>query len=262
MIEQSPISFDRVAIEYDRTRWVPQSLIDKFVNKLIQEVPISRKSRTLEIGVGTGRLAIPLSRHGYKVLGIDISLPMLMQAKQKLIKETNPLYLLRADAKFLPIRKKTFDLCLFAHILHLLEGWKAILGNIELLLDRRNIVNAGLFVKWHELEPFRLYWDAIRNGKPDRVGAKNPQEIIRFLQDIKGYHWKQFEFAQSAGTSSWIDAFGLLKEQIFSSQWRIPNDQHQAALKLVEEKLEEKKDQIFELEAHCIIDLFRLEAED
>ena len=44
--------------------------------------------KALELGVGTGRVAIPLAKAGIRVVGIDNSVHMLRVAREKLAKET------------------------------------------------------------------------------------------------------------------------------------------------------------------------------
>ncbi|MFQ5977412.1 MAG: class I SAM-dependent methyltransferase [Candidatus Heimdallarchaeota archaeon] len=254
------ISFDRIAEDYDRTRWIPSNLSDGFINRLSQEVPLG--SRILEIGVGTGRLAIPLSHLDYEVLGVDISMLMLNIARQKTKKNEKILHLLQADATHLPIKEKTLDLCLFVHILHLIRDWKKAIDIGERLLRNHSIVNASLFVAWHDLKPFRVYWDGIESKRSEHIGAKNAEEVIRYMKDSKGYLWKRYEFTRNAGTTSWKDAIGVIQEKSFSSQWRIPDDQHQTALELVKENETSFKRQIFQLEARCVIDLFKMAPND
>lgn len=250
------ISFDRIAEDYDRTRWIPPNLRDEFINRLTQEVSLG--SRILEIGIGTGRLAIPLSYLDYEVLGIDISVLMLSKARQKIRKNKKYLHLLQADATQLPIREKTLDLCLFVHVLHLLKDWKKAIDNGESLLRNYSIVNASLFVAWHDLKPFRLYWNSVESKRSEHIGAKNTEEVIKYMKDSKDYFWKRYEFKRNAGIASWKDAIGLIQEKSFSSQWRIPDDQHQAALELVKEKGKSCKRETFRLEARCVIDLFKM----
>ena len=58
----------------------------------------------LELGAGTGRIAIPLARAGVKVVGIDRSEPMLARARQRVkrAKLQRMLRLVRGDIRFLP----------------------------------------------------------------------------------------------------------------------------------------------------------------
>lgn len=53
-----------------------------------KETALQSGNKALELGVGTGRVAIPLAKAGVKIVGIDNSVHMLRVAKEKLAKET------------------------------------------------------------------------------------------------------------------------------------------------------------------------------
>jgi len=53
-----------------------------------KELALQHGNRALELGVGTGRVAIPLARAGIMIVGIDNSVHMLRVARAKLTKET------------------------------------------------------------------------------------------------------------------------------------------------------------------------------
>jgi ubiquinone/menaquinone biosynthesis C-methylase UbiE len=53
-----------------------------------RELAIQSGKKALELGVGTGRVAIPLAKAGITVVGIDNSVHMLRVAREKLAKET------------------------------------------------------------------------------------------------------------------------------------------------------------------------------
>jgi len=54
-----------------------------------RELALQSGKKALELGVGTGRVAIPLAKAGITVVGIDDSVHMLRIAKEKLAKETD-----------------------------------------------------------------------------------------------------------------------------------------------------------------------------
>ena len=66
----------------------------------------------LELGVGTGRIAIPAAAMGNDVTGVDLNLPMLNRARQKSAGAplAGKLTLIEADMSKLDLRKKDFDL--------------------------------------------------------------------------------------------------------------------------------------------------------
>jgi ubiquinone/menaquinone biosynthesis C-methylase UbiE len=85
----------------------------------------------LDVGVGTGRFALPLSEKGLQIVGVDISAPMKQQAKRKGLRD-----LLRADARRLPFRNHTFDTVLIVHLLHLVDDWISVVHEIGRVSSR------------------------------------------------------------------------------------------------------------------------------
>src|SRR6266508_4204843 len=68
------LSFDRVAPIYDETRGLPPRILSRVLGVLVDEL---RGKRVLEVGVGTGRFAVPLQKSGIDLIGIDISHAMV-----------------------------------------------------------------------------------------------------------------------------------------------------------------------------------------
>ncbi|MBK5228563.1 MAG: class I SAM-dependent methyltransferase [Actinobacteria bacterium] len=69
------VSFDRAAGYYDGTRSLTPEAQQAVTDLLAGE--LSGTGPTLEIGVGTGRIALPLHRAGTRITGIDLSRPMI-----------------------------------------------------------------------------------------------------------------------------------------------------------------------------------------
>src|SRR5581483_9443570 len=83
--EQRSFSFDPVANHYDATRGYPQEVSRKLAEALDQTVGGDAQTRFVEVGVGTGRIAIPLAALGCQYTGIDISEKMLGRLCGKLL---------------------------------------------------------------------------------------------------------------------------------------------------------------------------------
>jgi len=66
----------------------------------------------LELGCGTGRVAVPLAQAGYEVTGIDASEPMLCRARRKLTQSGATVTLVQADCRTF-ILNRMFRLILF-----------------------------------------------------------------------------------------------------------------------------------------------------
>ena len=105
-------AFDRIAPVYDRTRG---SLDDVTADALTAVFRQEGSRQILEIGVGTGRIAAPLRRRGLRVIGLDPSRAMLVQARSKGVPDA-----LQGRAEHLPLRDRSVDVAFLAHVLHLL----------------------------------------------------------------------------------------------------------------------------------------------
>lgn len=80
-MSEGSVSFDRAAEYYDRTRVTDPEALEETLGLLERE--LGGRGRLLEIGVGTGALAVPLSERGHHVVGVDISPAMLAQLRKK-----------------------------------------------------------------------------------------------------------------------------------------------------------------------------------
>ena len=117
-------SFDRVAEVYDETRGLPADISAEIASgmaKIFRDVGTA--PRVLEIGIGTGRMAVPLAAMGVRVAGIDISPKML----KLLLEKRRDLDVMLAEAMRPPLRPGSFDGVLFVHILHLVPDAEATL---------------------------------------------------------------------------------------------------------------------------------------
>jgi SAM-dependent methyltransferase len=112
------VSFDRASEFYDATRGLPAAVRDAVADVLAAE--LAGRRRVLEIGVGTGRIAVPLAERGVDVVGIDLSAPML----QKLRAKTGAVPVAVADATQLPLAASSVDAVLACHVLHLIPPWR------------------------------------------------------------------------------------------------------------------------------------------
>ena len=76
------------------------------------ELKRSRDARVLDIGCGAGRNALPLARLGWKVVGTDLSWPMLRAAANRTHDDglAERLHVILAPMEHIPARDGSFDL--------------------------------------------------------------------------------------------------------------------------------------------------------
>jgi len=115
---EGSISFDRAAEVYDRTRVTDPTALAETIDLL--EDRLAGRGTVLEIGVGTGALAVPLAERGVEVVGADLSPAMLAQLRSK--SESIPI--VAADATRLPFRDGAFGGAFARWVLHLIPRWR------------------------------------------------------------------------------------------------------------------------------------------
>src|SRR5439155_288389 len=116
------LSFDRVATIYDATRGLAPRAMARVLGVLVDEL---HRKRVLEVGVGTGRYAVPLQKSGIRVVGVDISRSMVEFGLAKGLRDV-----VFADGAHLPFRRHAFDAATTNHVLHLIADWRDVLIEI------------------------------------------------------------------------------------------------------------------------------------
>ena len=135
------ISFDRVSEIYDATRAMPPEMEGEVIDRLIEIGGIEPHSRVLELGIGTGRIAGPLSHKVQsRYYGIDISLKMMKKISGKVRGHTVPVC---ADTRRLPFGKMSFDAVLAIHVLHLVENWSCAIDEAIRVMTPGGVIVIG-----------------------------------------------------------------------------------------------------------------------
>jgi ubiquinone/menaquinone biosynthesis C-methylase UbiE len=79
--ERAYVYDEEVAARYDAAVPVAQAEVDFYLE--LARAAGARGERSLELTCGTGRVAIPLARAGIRLVGLDISAPMLAEARRR-----------------------------------------------------------------------------------------------------------------------------------------------------------------------------------
>lgn len=159
------VSFDRAATFYDATRGYAPGVAEHIRTALRAYVGATADTRFLEIGVGTGRIALPFIRAGDDYTGVDLSGAMLDVLRQKIALDPGVAggrYALHeADVMALPFADATFDVVLAVHVLHLVS-------------DRKQTIREAMRV----LKPGGVFISAA-DGPEDDDGEEIPARQVR-----------------------------------------------------------------------------------
>jgi len=119
---ESP-AFTAVAPHYDTLmRGVPYRQWVRYLDQLLR-VQNAHPRRVLDLACGTGNVAEILAGEGYEVVGVDLSAPMIDQARRKADKKGLKISYFVQDAAQLDLPCSPFDLCvsLFDSLNYILE---------------------------------------------------------------------------------------------------------------------------------------------
>lgn len=120
------VVFDRIADDYDETRG-GESRAQAVAARLAERLP--RRRPVLEVGVGTGIVARAVRNHGFEVVGLDLSMPMLRKAHERLGARVA-----NADALRLPIASRSIPAAYAVWVLHLVADVPTVLAETARIL--------------------------------------------------------------------------------------------------------------------------------
>jgi SAM-dependent methyltransferase len=236
------IAFDHAAGFYDQSRGLAPE-VEELVADRVEEAA-GPGARLLEVGVGTGRIALPLHRRGRRVVGVDLSLPMLERYRAKAAAAGLALPpVLRADATRLPLRDRCVDAVLEVHLLHLVPGWRQVLEETRRVLAPGGVLVLGgggpyehgsgsprdqVIARFDEL--------AAAGGVPRHVGATHGQ-VLEVL-DAMGGRVEELEPVAWEEQETHGQALRWIEDRVFSYHWRLPDELWRAAAARVRAEFE------------------------
>jgi ubiquinone/menaquinone biosynthesis C-methylase UbiE len=172
----------------------------------------------LELGVGTGRIALPLIARGYRYLALDKDPGMLEVFRQKAAGVMRKVRLIEADARAIPLPDESVHGVIVVHLWHLLPDWPKALAEALRVLKPGGVLLEG----WDEME-----------AEEERL----IQDRWRFLVEaegvgvVRGLHRKRLEEVEEA-----LKRLGLRPKTKQVVQWREERTLRQA-LEALEERL-------------------------
>jgi SAM-dependent methyltransferase len=213
---EPPVSFDRIAGQYDATRGLPPELQAFVLQHLLR---MMRGARLLDAGVGTARFALPLQVGGVDVVGIDVSRAMMQTARSKGFAR-----LVRADVRAMPFRDRAFDWAMSNHLLHLVKDWPSALSEIARVTRGQY---ASVF--HHEKEspdiPHEYYRILEREGVRSHHPGLHERKLPRSLPPDGTVTSDTSHRSVPAEV-----VLDLLDRQVYSSSWLIDPESHSRAI--------------------------------
>jgi SAM-dependent methyltransferase len=220
---QESLSFDRAADYYDRTRALSPATMSAIVALLSEE--LRDRDRTLEVGVGTGRIALPLADTGIRLAGVDLSMPMMARLVHK-AGGRPPFPLAVADATVLPFADAAFGAAFVVHVLHLIPRWRDAVREMA-----RVCVPGGVLLMdlggWHgashEINERFFESVGLRPKRHRGLGEDEWDQLDELLAETGGRARPLPEIVDERRTTP-NEVIDGLASGLFSQTWSVPEE--------------------------------------
>ena len=236
--ERGSICFDRAASYYDQTRAVEAAADEQIRTQLLDEIA---GRRTLEIGVGTGRVALPLHRSGVPITGLDLSEQMLARLVSN-AGGTSPIPLVRGDATRLPFRDHAFEVALASWVLHLIAEWRAVVAELVRVVGSGGVILIAYGAAADtesDIDQIRWHFRAKAEVTDWPRGPKDESELDRHMNEL-GTTPRVLPAVVETRTGSLEEAIRALEEGIFSVTWGVEPERRTTAANATRKWAEEK----------------------
>jgi len=169
--------FDEWPEAYDRWFTTPiGSLVRKFEAELMLDLLKPKQGEIiLDAGCGTGIFTTDILSSGSQVIGLDISLPMLIQAKKKF--KEYPFWIILADMLNLPFPGSSFDKVVSVTALEFVEDAKGAIGELFRITKRGGCIVVSTL---NSLSP----WASRRKAEAKERHTIFEKAIFRSPQDL------------------------------------------------------------------------------
>jgi SAM-dependent methyltransferase len=226
------VSFDRAAENYDASRKLDRAVLDRIIDLLAREM--HGRAPALEVGVGTGMIALPLAKRGIRLVGLDLSAAMMAKLVDKAGGRA-PLALVRGDTTRLPFRDAAFGAAYARHVLHLIGNWRGAVGELCRVVRPGGVVliSPGRFTRdfGGELSHVIRREAGAGAADPGLDLRANPDDLDEAFATAgaRGRDLPEIAFPNDESVRGYLEEVG---RRSYSWTWRVPEDRLRRALDL------------------------------
>jgi ubiquinone/menaquinone biosynthesis C-methylase UbiE len=219
--ETSSRSFDRAAPYYDATRGLGAAATASVTDLLVSE--LDGRGACLEVGVGTGRVALPLHEAGIPMTGVDLSRPMMTVLVEKAGGIAFPL--VEGDATALPFPAARFGAGVVSHVFHLIPAWRRALVELARVVRPGGLVLSDLgshdrsTLRRAVRDRFRHELGSDAGGHP---GARHDGEELAAALRGLGARQRSLPVVRATRTTTLESMINSLEAGHWSWTWDVP----------------------------------------
>ena len=210
LIRDGSEGWDEYAPFYD---WENAQTVARRDVRFWQRLAAAQDGPVLELGCGTGRIAVPVAKAGARIVGVDRSAPMLALARKRLARArlAHRALLVRGDIRHLPFRsRRGFGLVMAPYgILQSLtreRDLRETLASVARVLKR-----GGLFGM--DLVPDLPRWNEYR-GRTSLKGRRGANTTVTLIESVRQDRRRQLtifdqEYIERRGRERRVQRFAL-----------------------------------------------------
>ncbi|MFW6126631.1 MAG: class I SAM-dependent methyltransferase [Thermodesulfobacteriota bacterium] len=178
-------TFDEQVAAYDRWYTTPLGQLVDRVEKaaLFEFLPELQGRRVLEVGCGTGNISLALAGRGARLVGLDVSGPMLAAAHHKARRQGLTIPWLRGRAAFLPFPDAVFDGVISILSLDFIDDREAAVGEMIRVLRPGGFLVVAMLNRYSLWTLKRLLRAWFKPSFWRGVHFITPRELRRLLAD-------------------------------------------------------------------------------
>ena len=239
------LSFDRAAPLYDATRGYAPDVAEQIGKAIVEAAGAQPGTRFVEVGVGPGRIAVPIARLGYDYTGVDISEGMVARLRDKAAAlsagATAPLRLqvVIADMTALPFSDASFDAAVAVHVFHLVRAWKQAVDEVLRVLRPGGLLLHcwdNYLASDTSTQSMQERWvEIVRElgGEIGILGAARRSLVSDYLRE-RGLTVETLRTATWTAQESPQEAFEYIAKRIWSRTWLAPDALFDASIRRLE----------------------------
>jgi SAM-dependent methyltransferase len=198
---------------------ISDQLVKALTNRLRRDATI------IDIGAGTGRVAVALAGNGFQVVAVDPAIPMLQTMRRK----SGDVLAVAAEGTRLPFRRKSADAVVLARLLYLVADWQGLLREVKEALRRGGILlhewgNGDASEAWVQIrEKARSLFQKAGVETPFHPGARSEFEVDSCLREL-GFHRREQIEAGAGPAVTLAEFLDKIVNGEFSYVWNVPKD--------------------------------------
>lgn len=225
------VDFSGNANVYDRRHGAV--LPDDVVHRLAVAAELQPGVSILDIGAGTGRVAIALAKLGCDVIALEPALGMVQALRAK--SGATPMRVIAAEGAQLPLLAARFDVVVIARVLYLTPDWRGVLREAYRVIAPggrllHEWANGDPNEEWVQMrEKARTLFEQAGVDSPFHPGVRSEVEVDEYITALGFIH--SANLAIGPGPSLTLTEFlRRLVDGEFSYIWNVPKEVQEQCL--------------------------------